>query len=92
MELKTEQNEEFCIPVGDCPFCNLKDVPLSQHRYEGYNKHTDEKLDFWIITCPHCDSVINWDEETYKNVKGWTSIAELEKAGWKSEENNDKRN
>ena len=82
-QLSKNKTKEKCFPVGDCPKCGLKDTPFSC-RVEHYtHKDTKKKLAVHFVSCPKCDTLINFDKDSYKAVKGYIGKQDLIDAGYK---------
>lgn len=78
-----KKTKEKYIPVGDCPKCGLKDTPFSGRVEHLTHKDTVKKLVLTFISCPKCDTLINFDEETMKAIKGYISVQDMKDAGYK---------
>lgn len=83
--LSKEKTKEKYIAVGDCPNkeCGLKDTPFSGRVEHFTHKDTKNKLTVTFISCPKCDTMINFDGETLKAIKGYISVKDMLDAGYK---------
>lgn len=90
--MNKRRSKTHYIPIADCPKCGLKDTPLSQQHHKMKHKDTGKEIEFWLITCPQCDTIFNWDKKTMKLIKGYISLKDIEDMGYKTEDGKGKIN
>lgn len=72
--MKKKPDEEHFIPIIDCPHCKAKRQPLST-----LGPWMKGSIEVFVSFCPACNKVPA-DESC---IKGYVSIKELAKMGWK---------
>lgn len=87
-DLSIKQTKTKFIPVADCPNkkCGLKDTPLSFSHSIYKQEKTGKELDVKLLVCPKCDTIVNFNDETWKSVKGYISEQDLLDAGYTKDE------